>query len=111
MGCTEIGTFKVRQPSRPSLSLAGATLGETSEAVTHNAFATQMDPSGKSKGPPPAVKKVLSMFSSGKEEDRMVGYLAFLKIGPKLLRFLPGTASLSPCWEGLPLTVFLLSPV
>ncbi|KAK9860391.1 hypothetical protein WJX84_004358 [Apatococcus fuscideae] len=50
----------------------------------------QMDPSGKSKGPPPAVKKVLGMFGSGREEDRMVGYLSFLKIGPKLLRFLPG---------------------
>ena len=87
MGCTEIGTFKVRQSS---LSLAGAALQEMSEAVTCNAIATQMDPSGKSKGPPPAVKKVLSMFSSGKEEDRMVGYLSFLKIGPKLLRFLPG---------------------
>ena len=49
-----------------------------------------MDPSGKSKGPPPAVKKVLGMFGSGREEDRMVGYLSFLKIGPKLLRFLPG---------------------
>lgn len=54
----------------------------------------QMDPSGKSKGPPPAVKKVLSMFGSGKEEDRMVGYLSFLKIGPKLLRFLPGSGLL-----------------
>ena len=51
-----------------------------------------MDPSGKSKGPPPAVKKVLSLFGSGREEDRMVGYLSFLKIGPKLLKFLPGTA-------------------
>lgn len=49
-----------------------------------------MDPSGKSKGPPPAVKKVLSLFGSGREEDRMVGYLSFLKIGPKLLKFLPG---------------------
>eukprot|EP00873_Tetraselmis_striata_P036146 jgi/Tetstr1/456410/TSEL_043144.t1 len=50
----------------------------------------EMAPSGKSKGPPPAVKKVLSMFSSGREEDRMVGYLSFLKVGPKLLRFIPG---------------------
>lgn len=50
----------------------------------------QMDPSGKSKGPPPAVKKVLSLFGSGREEDRMVGYFSFLKIGPKLLKFLPG---------------------
>lgn len=53
-------------------------------------FVAQMDPSGKSKGPPPAVKKVLSLFGSGREEDRMVGYLSFLKIGPKLLKFLPG---------------------
>ena len=50
----------------------------------------EMAASGKAKGPPPAVKKLLSMFSSGREEDRMVGYLSFLKIGPKLLRFIPG---------------------
>ena len=56
-----------------------------------------MDPSGKSKGPPPAVKKVLGLFGSGREEDRMVGYLSFLKIGPKLLRFLPGTPPKPPC--------------
>ena len=31
-----------------------------------------MDPSGKSKGPPPAVKKVLSLVGSGKEEDTLV---------------------------------------
>ena len=36
------------------------------------------------------MKKVLSLFGSGREEDRMVGYLSFLKIGPKLLKFLPG---------------------
>ncbi|KAL3147924.1 Magnesium chelatase, variant 2 [Trebouxia sp. C0010 RCD-2024] len=45
---------------------------------------------GKSKGPPPAVKKLLGLFGSQREEDRMVGYLSFLKIGPKLLKFLPG---------------------
>lgn len=52
----------------------------------------KMAPGGKSKGPPPAVKKVLSLFGSGREEDKMVGYLSFLKIGPKLLKFLPGKA-------------------
>ncbi len=52
--------------------------------------AMQMKPSGKGSGPPPAVKKLLSMFGSQREEDRMVGYLSFLKIGPQLLRFLPG---------------------
>ena len=59
--------------------------------IRYRVCAVQMDPSGKSKGPPPAVKKVLSLFGSGREEDRMVGYLSFLKIGPKLLKFLPGT--------------------
>ena len=36
--------------------------------------------------------QVLSLFGSGREEDKMVGYLSFLKIGPKLLKFLPGAA-------------------
>ena len=49
----------------------------------------QMAPGGKKAGPPPAVKKVLSLFGSGKEEDKLAGYLSFLKIGPKLLKFLP----------------------
>lgn len=44
----------------------------------------------KSKGPPPAVQKVLKLFGSKREEDKLVGYLSFLKIGPKLLKFLPG---------------------
>eukprot|EP00798_Chlamydomonas_sp_ICE-L_P015477 gene15477-21563_t len=42
-------------------------------------------------GPPAlVVKKVLSLFGSKREEDKMVGYLSFLKIGPKLLKFIPG---------------------
>jgi len=45
---------------------------------------------GKKAGPPPAVKKVLGLFGSGKEEDKLVGYLSFLKVGPKLLKYLPG---------------------
>jgi len=32
-------------------------------------------------GPPPAVKAILAKFGSGKEEDKLVGYLSFLKIG------------------------------
>ncbi|GIL67983.1 hypothetical protein Vafri_21239 [Volvox africanus] len=45
---------------------------------------------GKAPGPPAAIKKLLSMFGSGREEDKMVGYLSFLKLGPKLLKFVPG---------------------
>ena len=60
----------------------------------------QMGDGGKSKGPPPAVKKVLSLFGSGREEDKMVGYLSFLKIGPKLLKFLPGRLACSCCCPG-----------
>ena len=56
-----------------------------------------MGDGGKFKGPPPAVKKVLSLFGSGREEDKMVGYLSFLKIGPKLLKFLPGTSPRTCC--------------
>jgi len=41
-------------------------------------------------GPPPAVKAILSKFSSGKEEDKINGYLKLLKVGPDLLKFVPG---------------------
>jgi magnesium chelatase subunit H len=41
-------------------------------------------------GPPPAVKAILSKFSSGKEEDKISGYLKLLKIGPTLLKYVPG---------------------
>ena len=41
-------------------------------------------------GPPPAVKAVISKFSSGKEEDKISGYLKMLKVGPELLKFVPG---------------------
>jgi len=40
--------------------------------------------------PPAPVKALLSKFGSGKEEDRLAGYLNFLKVGPSLLRFVPG---------------------
>jgi magnesium chelatase subunit H len=36
-------------------------------------------------GPPPAVKAILSKFGSGKEEDKLAGYLKLLKVGPDLL--------------------------
>ena len=44
---------------------------------------------GGMKGPPPPVKAILSQFGSQKEEDRMTGYLKFLKIGPKFLDIIP----------------------
>ena len=34
-------------------------------------------------GPPPAVKALLSKFGSGREEDKLQGYLKMLKIGPQ----------------------------
>jgi magnesium chelatase subunit H len=43
-----------------------------------------------SSGPPPPVKAILSKFSSGKEEDKINGYLKMLKVGPDLLKFVPG---------------------
>ena len=49
----------------------------------------EMAPGGKKAGPPPAVKKLLGLFGSQREEDRLAGYLSFLKVGPKVLKFLP----------------------
>ncbi|KAL7541039.1 hypothetical protein ACHAXR_010578, partial [Thalassiosira sp. AJA248-18] len=45
---------------------------------------------GGPSGPPPAIKAILSKFSSGKEEDKINGYLKLLKVGPDLLKFIPG---------------------
>jgi magnesium chelatase subunit H len=53
-------------------------------------FNMKPNPSGEKAGPPPAVKAILSQFSSGKEEDRVAGYVKLLKFGPDLLQFVPG---------------------
>lgn len=45
---------------------------------------------GQGKGMPKPVQLLLSKFSSTREEDRLAGYLGFLKAGPRLLRFVPG---------------------
>ncbi len=43
----------------------------------------------KAKGMPKPIQFILSKFSSGKEEDKLAGYISFLKTGPKLLKFIP----------------------
>ena len=43
----------------------------------------------KPKGMPKPVKFILSKFSSGREEDKLAGYISFLKTGTKLLKFVP----------------------
>ena len=43
----------------------------------------------KPKGMPKPVKFILSKFSSGREEDKLAGYISFLKTGPKLLKYVP----------------------
>jgi magnesium chelatase subunit H len=43
----------------------------------------------KAKGMPKPVKFILDKFSNGREEDKLAGYISFLKIGPKLLKFVP----------------------
>jgi magnesium chelatase subunit H len=40
-------------------------------------------------GMPKPVKFILGKFSSQREEDKLAGYLSFLKTGPKLLKFVP----------------------
>ncbi|HIK27497.1 MAG: magnesium chelatase subunit H [Oscillatoriaceae bacterium SKW80] len=43
----------------------------------------------KPKGMPKPIKFILDKFSGGKEEDKLAGYISFLKVGPKLLKFVP----------------------
>ncbi|MBD2386885.1 magnesium chelatase subunit H [Cylindrospermum sp. FACHB-282] len=43
----------------------------------------------KPTGMPKPVKFILDKFSNGREEDKLAGYISFLKIGPKLLKFVP----------------------
>ncbi|NEQ44350.1 MAG: magnesium chelatase subunit H [Leptolyngbya sp. SIOISBB] len=43
----------------------------------------------KPKGMPKPVKFILSKFSNDREEDKLAGYLSFLKVGPKLLKYIP----------------------
>ncbi len=41
------------------------------------------------KGMPKPVRFILDKFGGGREEDRLAGYISFLKVGPKLLKYLP----------------------
>jgi len=43
----------------------------------------------KPKGMPKPIKFILDKFSNGREEDKLAGYISFLKIGPSLLKFIP----------------------
>jgi magnesium chelatase subunit H len=40
-------------------------------------------------GLPRPVQALLARFGSGREEDRLAAYIGFLRVGPKLLRFVP----------------------
>jgi len=43
----------------------------------------------KPQGMPKPIKFILDKFSNGREEDRLAGYISFLKIGPSLLKYIP----------------------
>ncbi|MBE7386024.1 MAG: magnesium chelatase subunit H [Leptolyngbya sp. SIO1E4] len=43
----------------------------------------------KPQGMPKPVKFILSKFGNSREEDKLAGYLSFLKVGPKLLKYIP----------------------
>ncbi|MBD2314133.1 magnesium chelatase subunit H [Desertifilum sp. FACHB-1129] len=43
----------------------------------------------KPKGMPKPVKFILDKFGNGREEDKLAGYISFLKVGPKLLKYIP----------------------
>jgi magnesium chelatase subunit H len=44
---------------------------------------------GSGAGIPRPIQALLAKFGSGREEDKLAAYVGFLKVGPKLLRFLP----------------------
>jgi magnesium chelatase subunit H len=44
---------------------------------------------GGGAGMPKPVQALLAKFGSGREEDKLAAYLGFLKVGPRLLRFVP----------------------
>lgn len=75
------------QVKGPRLIFESAT--ELMEFNSVGSFSMKPGKDGPS-GPPPAVKAVLSKFGSGKEEDKLAGYLKLLKLGPDLLKFIPG---------------------
>ena len=43
----------------------------------------------KPKGMPKPIQFILSKFTNSKEEDKLAGYISFLKTGPKLLKYIP----------------------
>ena len=43
----------------------------------------------KPKGMPKPVQFILSKFGNSREEDKLAGYISFLKTGPKLLKYIP----------------------
>jgi Domain of unknown function (DUF3479) len=57
----------------------------------------KMDPSGKSKGPPPAVKKVLGLFGSQREEDKLVRARTSARGPPRTAIHLPWTRGPLAC--------------
>lgn len=76
MAYNQVGTFSMMPPPPPPMSQDDGTTTTPSPPTPP--------------GPPPAVKAILKRFSSGKEEDKLSGYLELLKFGPDLLKYVPG---------------------
>jgi magnesium chelatase subunit H len=75
--CDRVSQIPIRLVFESALELMGLTkIGE---------FAI----GDKPKGMPKPVKFILDKFSNGREEDKLAGYISFLKTGPKLLKFIP----------------------
>jgi magnesium chelatase subunit H len=78
----------VQKVTGPRLIFESAT-----ELMAYNqvgSFSMMKSGENEQQGPPPAVKAILSKFGSGKEEDKLSAYLKLLKVGPDLLKFVPG---------------------
>ena len=87
--------MKFNQLGSFSMMLDDALPVDTSSPYTDDEMNTdpkkvEANQNANAPGPPPAVKAIISKFSSGKEEDKLQGYLQLLKFGPDLLQYFPG---------------------
>lgn len=83
----QVNWLKDRIEKIPSRFVFESAL-ELMSSTRVGSFSMASEP-GKKQGMPPAIKTLLGKFSSKREEDRLDGYTSFLKIGPKVLKYMP----------------------
>ena len=75
-----IGTF----------SMGGGGVGVADQSMWRDDDETSTQSSPPSSGTPPIVRSLMNALTGGREEDKLSAYVKLLKVGPDLLRFVPG---------------------